>query len=260
MTSSISPRLASERRIALFVLLLMCATSSAEQQRRRERSRRMEVAPLNVYLLIKDQFDRRRGSIEEFVFQSLDVFSTLSDQEETDQSSTSAQSNIYHDRDMRPSQLYTYNAFFESLRTMSVDGIMGKSYHVDTNPYVPGRSNPDNTYVDDASNLAFFLSQDDPSNANAVKYAIVNVCAFLANAMVESIQFDACEEFNGMVYGGMNSGIFAKEGVTSMTATTGNDNNNIDERMLKELNGVDGRYFPMAKNTHTDFVVFVHTR
>lgn len=193
------------------------------QQRSRNQRRRMSVAPLNVFLLMKDQFDKRRGSIEDLVFQSLNAFSTTSGND--------YENNDDDDKGTSPSRLYTYDAFFRSLRSLAVGGILGDSFHWDTNPYsdVPGILG-DASHMDDESNEAFYVSQDDPSNANAMKYAIVNVCAFLANAMAEAIQFDACEEFNGMVSGALGS--------------PGGD---VDGRgLLNELGGVNGRYFPMA--------------
>ena len=45
-----------------------------------ENSRKLAtVAPLNVYLLVKDEFDARRSEIDNFVFQSLNAFSTSQD-------------------------------------------------------------------------------------------------------------------------------------------------------------------------------------
>jgi len=35
----------------------------------------MQVAPLNTYLLVKDEFDKHRSDIESFVFQTLGMFS-----------------------------------------------------------------------------------------------------------------------------------------------------------------------------------------
>ena len=49
--------------------------------------------------------------------------------------------------------------------------------------------------------------------------------------MVKAIQFDACEEFNGMVIGGE----LCKRDATED-----------ERRMLAELNAVKGRYFPMS--------------
>jgi len=136
------------------------------------------VSPLNVYLLVKDQFDLHRTKIENFVFQSLPAFATTPNP--GGQTTTA-------------SRLYTYSAFFESLRTVAVDGILGHSYHADTNPFVPGENGADDQWRDDPKNKAFYMAQDDATNSNAKMYAIVNICAFMAQAMVESIQFDACE-------------------------------------------------------------------
>ena len=153
-----------------------------------EERRKTEAAPLNVYLLVKDRFDARRHPVEDFVFHSLNAFSTGSGD------------GNYGDgnRGTSPSRLYTYSAFFKALGAMTVGGIIGDSYRADANPFVPGYANLDDAHVGDAANRAFFLGQDNPSNPNALDYAVVHVCAFLANAMVEAIQFDACEEFNGI--------------------------------------------------------------
>ena len=64
------------------------------------------------------------------------------------------------------------------------------------------RVNPDDEHVNNASSLVLFLSQDNPSNPNAIHYDVVCVCAFFASAMVDTMQFDTCKEFNGMVSGG----------------------------------------------------------
>ena len=37
----------------------------------------MQVAPLNTYLLVKDEFDKHRSDIESFVFQTLGMFYKL---------------------------------------------------------------------------------------------------------------------------------------------------------------------------------------
>lgn len=133
-----------------------------------------------------------------------------------------------------PSRVYTYTDFFTSLRSLSVGGIYGQSYHRDTNPYTDEdgdeTNSPSDTYVHDPINKAFYLSQTDPSSPNAILYAIVNVCAFLANAMVESIQYDSCNEFNGMSTAG------------NVSVGKGEDSKII----LSELNAVHGRYFPMS--------------
>ena len=51
---------------------------------------------------------------------------------------------------------------------MAVGGILGNSYRADANPFVTEYANTDHAHVDDASNRAFFLGQDDPSNPNAL--------------------------------------------------------------------------------------------
>lgn len=78
-------------------------------------------------------------------------------------------------------------------------------------------------------NKAFYISQDNPADPNAMNYAIVNICAFLAQAMVESIQFDSCDEWNGMGGGGGDSENGGKLYKTS-----------------DDLSGVNGRYYPMS--------------
>lgn len=192
----------------------------------------MQVAPLNVYLLVKDEFDKRRRSIEDFVFQSFDAFSTTTTTNSYSNDNDEDSVNNNNNKKTSPSRLYTYTAFFESLRTISVDGILGQSYHVESNPYIPGYINADDSFVQEDSNMAFYLSQDDTdddtdtvASNNAIKYAIVNVCAFLANAMAEAIQFDACEELNGIAFDTSSS---------SSSSSSGG--------LLSELSGVNGRY------------------
>lgn len=65
---------------------------------------------------------------------------------------------------------------------------------------------------------------------NAVEYGIVNICAFLAQAMVEGIQFDACEEWNGM-------------GDDAIGGNTDGDGN---PTYGNNLGGVHERYFPVS--------------
>lgn len=205
-----------------------------QQQRHQQRKqrRRMQVAPLNVYLLVKDEFDKRRRSIEDFVFQSFDAFSTTTTTNSYSNDNDEDSVNNNNNKKTSPSRLYTYTAFFESLRTISVDGILGQSYHIESNPYIPGYINADDSFVQEDSNMAFYLSQDDTdddtdtvASNNAIKYAIVNVCAFLANAMAEAIQFDACEELNGIAFDTSSS---------SSSSSSGG--------LLSELSGVNGRY------------------
>jgi len=41
-----------------------------------QQQRRIQVAPLNTFESVKDEFDSRRGQIENFVFQTWNAFST----------------------------------------------------------------------------------------------------------------------------------------------------------------------------------------
>lgn len=113
---------------------------------------------------------------------------------------------------------------------MAVDGIFGNSFHKQTNPYkVPNMVTANNEYVNDEMNRAFYVSQDyEYKSEEGMMIAIVNVCAFLANVMVESVQFDACDEWNGMMTG-------------FDTSTSGSD-----KLGLKDLSAVNGRYFPLS--------------
>lgn len=116
---------------------------------------------------------------------------------------------------------------------MAVDGIFGNSFHRETNPYqVPNMVTGNNDHVNDEENKAFYVSQDyEYKSEEGMTVAIVNVCAFLANVMVESIQFDACDEWNGMMTGFDN------------TSSGGGDDEPIS---LSELSAVNGRYFPFS--------------
>jgi len=118
-----------------------------------------------------------------------------------------------------------------------------------------------NEFVNDENNMAFYISQNNDqqqggsadssgtnqSRENSLKYAIVNICAFLANAMVESIQYDACEEFNGMV-SGLEYDKLMKNTQSAAASSNGSgegDNGGLNG-ILSELNGVNGRYFPIS--------------
>ena len=72
-----------------------------------------------------------------------------------------------------PSVRYTYDGFVKALTLMSVKA-----------------SIPD---------YQFFLGNDDPNEAI---YGLVNLGAFLANSMVETIQYDTCDELNWQAVAG----------------------------------------------------------
>ncbi|KAL7521361.1 hypothetical protein ACHAWX_006029 [Stephanocyclus meneghinianus] len=222
----------------LLVSTVNATRPSSRNEPNGQAHRRIKVAPLNTFAAVKDEFDSRREKIESFVFQTLNAFST-----NAEENSVNGQTS--------PSRIYTYTDFFASLRSLSVGGIYGESYHKQTNPYTPPDSSthndgtsansntPSDSYVQDPNNTAFYISQYDPHAENSILYAIVNICAFLANAMVEAIQFDSCEEFNGM-------------------ATGGNPSRN-GQIVLSELNAVNGRYFPMS-NACGQFGLLYHDK
>ena len=230
--------------MALLLLLSLCLAAAsplppgddvradAQSPRRKAqagttRQRRTGVAPLNVFLSVKDLFDTRRGAVESVVFQTLPTFSSPSKT---------------GDGDPNASRVYTYNGFFESLRTMAADGILGDSYHVESNPYGPGYANlGDDSHVDDEDNMSFYVGQDDPGHPNSRAYAVVNIAAFLSQAMAEAIQFDACEEFNGLPSGFVSNSVLKKtkdsDWYTSDLGVNG---------LLSELGAVEGRRFPSS--------------
>ncbi|EJK47383.1 hypothetical protein THAOC_33899, partial [Thalassiosira oceanica] len=201
------------------------AQAGATRQRRAATSG--GVAPLNVFLSVKDLFDARRRAVEWVVFQTLPTFSSPSKT---------------GDGDPNASRVYTYNGFFESLRTMAADGILGDSYHAESNPYVPGYTKSgDDSHVTDEDNMSFYVGQDDPGHPNSKAYAVVNVAAFLSQAMAEAVQFDACEEFNGLPSG------FTKDSVLKKTEDSDWYTSDLGVYgLLSELGAVEGRRFPSS--------------
>ncbi|KAL7468709.1 hypothetical protein ACHAXS_009459 [Conticribra weissflogii] len=216
------------------------------EKMRKSRRRRANVATLNMYLLVKDEFDAHRTEIDDFVFQTLQEFST-------DKSTTSANSNNINNpnsnKRTKPSRTYRYPEFFSALRTLATEGIYGNSYHEELHPYAPGISpkTPSVEILRSIDNLSFYVGQEEEDYVgnvgagNAVEYGIVNICAFLAQAMVEGIQFDACEEWNGM----------GDETIGGDTDGSGNPiyGNN--------LGGVHERYFPVS-NACGQFGIVYH--
>ena len=64
-----------------------------------------------------------------------------------------------------PSSVYRYDDFKESLYVMATEGVAGKKFYI-------GDSSAENGHV----------------------YGLVNIAAFLAQSMKETIQYDACDE------------------------------------------------------------------
>ena len=72
-----------------------------------------------------------------------------------------------------PSSVYRYDDFKESLYVMATDGVAGKKFYI-------GESAVENGHV----------------------YGLVNIAAFLAQSMKETIQYDACDENSWDLVGG----------------------------------------------------------
>ena len=72
-----------------------------------------------------------------------------------------------------PSSVYRYEDFKESLYVMATDGVAGKKFYI-------GESDVENGHV----------------------YGLVNIAAFLAQSMKETIQYDACDENSWDLVGG----------------------------------------------------------
>jgi hypothetical protein len=75
------------------------------------------------------------------------------------------------------STAYTYDDFLVALRTMSLFGAGGGS--------------DDDNENDDP--ILFYVGQTD---SGGLAHGLVNIAAFLAHAMVTSIKYDVCDEFN----------------------------------------------------------------
>jgi hypothetical protein len=69
------------------------------------------------------------------------------------------------------SDVYTFNAFIESLAYFAESGIGGKRFYIGS-------------------------EQGSEQSSSDLRYGMVNVAAFLAQSRTESIQYNACEEFH----------------------------------------------------------------
>ena len=72
-----------------------------------------------------------------------------------------------------PSSVYRYEDLKESLHVMATEGVAGKKFYI-------GESDVENGHV----------------------YGLVNLAAFLAQSMKETIQYDACDENSWDLVGG----------------------------------------------------------
>jgi len=76
---------------------------------------------------------------------------------------------LYETPDMQwlPSTVYRFDGFFDGLQVMYKDGVNGNKV---------------------------YMGENDPACSHCHMYGIVNVAAFLAQAMKETIRYDACDE------------------------------------------------------------------
>lgn len=73
-----------------------------------------------------------------------------------------------------PSNVYTYDYFMTVLETMTVSGVGGGG-----------------------NEMRFYLGFDEStSSGKGILYGLVNIAAFLAQAMMVSIKYDVCDEFH----------------------------------------------------------------
>ena len=82
---------------------------------------------------------------------------------------------LYQTPDMQwvPSTVYRYEDFRESLDVMATEGVAGKTFYV-----------------------------GEDVGANGYVYGLINIAAFLAQSMKETIQYDACDENSWDMIGG----------------------------------------------------------
>ncbi|KAL3808826.1 hypothetical protein ACHAXA_000009 [Cyclostephanos tholiformis] len=107
---------------------------------------------------------------------SPDVFTDLSNALEKVKEEIDSKLFLYQTPDLKwePSSVYRYKDFSESLNVMATEGVAGKTFYI-------GESAAVNGYV----------------------YGLVNIAAFLAQSMKETIQYDACDENSWEMVGGI---------------------------------------------------------
>jgi hypothetical protein len=80
-----------------------------------------------------------------------------------------------------PSTVYRFDGFFDGLKIMHSVGVAGKKIYLGAN-----------SLEDDF--LGTGVIQDESNCNHCFMYGLVNVAAFLAQAMKETIRYDACDE------------------------------------------------------------------
>ena len=83
--------------------------------------------------------------------------------------------------DWIPSTVYRFSGFYDGLKVMHSVGVAGKKLYL-------GANSPENDF------LGTGKIQDVNNCAHCFMYGLVNIAAFLAQAMKETIRYDACDE------------------------------------------------------------------
>lgn len=80
-----------------------------------------------------------------------------------------------------PSTVYRFSGFYDGLKVMHSVGVAGKKLYL-------GANSPEEDFLGNA------MLEDETNCPHCFMYGLVNVAAFLAQAMKETIRYDACDE------------------------------------------------------------------
>ena len=84
--------------------------------------------------------------------------------------------------DWIPSTVYRFNGFYDGLKIMHSVGVAGKKLYI-------GSNSPENDFLSTGQ-----VIENNVDCEHCFMYGLVNVAAFLAQAMKETIRYDACDE------------------------------------------------------------------
>ena len=84
--------------------------------------------------------------------------------------------------DWIPSTVYRFNGFYDGLKIMHSVGVAGKKLYI-------GSNSPTNDFLSTGQ-----VIENNVDCEHCFMYGLVNVAAFLAQAMEETIRYDACDE------------------------------------------------------------------
>ena len=107
------------------------------------------------------------------------------------------------DGSLFPSYLYRFQDFLNALQTMSTEGVSGDLFYLGSGQAVTNTSEI-GAGKDDANETSRLLIDDEEDAdlnstvvlENSLVYGLVNIAAFLAQAMTDSIIHDTCDELN----------------------------------------------------------------